>query len=181
MNEKVRGAFDPLNWKKLDVPDSQKKNLKISGNAKTLSKITSVKAAKKTPFARFFPDLAYLLIDSDGVPKQAYSIIHNKEHENVSWILAESLRMLPEQDTLTLREGFWGSYPNMIFRVNQNELAAFTKKVSQIKTEGDYKNLVATYGVTRSQARFWTAYDDLQKVFAATDPKEVVLGLTRIT
>lgn len=180
MNEKVRGALDPLNWKNLDVPDSQKKNLKISGNAKTLSKITSIKAGKKTPFAQFFPDLAYLMIDNDGAPKQVYSIIHNKEHENISWILAESLRMLPEQDSLTLREGYWGSYPNMIFRVNQKDLAAFTKKVSQLKTEDDYKKLVGTYGVTRNQARFWTAYDDLQKVFAATDPTEFgYLDLTR--
>ncbi|MNK96148.1 Fatty acid cis/trans isomerase (CTI) [compost metagenome] len=180
MNDKVRGAFDPLNWKNLNVPDSQKKNLQISGDAKTLTKITSIKAGKKTPFARFFPDLAYLIIDSEGAPKQVYSIIHNKEHENISWILAESMRMLPEQDSLTLREGFWGSYPNMIFRVNQKDLAVFTKKVSQLKTEEDYKKLVATYGVTRNQTRFWTAYDDLQKVFAASNPTEFgYLDLTR--
>jgi hypothetical protein len=180
MNDKVRGAFDPLNWKNLNVPDSQKKNLTIAGNAKTLSKITSIKAGKKTPFARFFPDLAYLLIDAAGAEKQVYSIIHNKEHENISWILAESLRMLPEQDSLTLREGYWGSYPNMIFRVNQKDLGAFTKKVSLLKNEDDYKKLVETYGVSRTQARFWTAYDDLQKVFAATDPIEFgYLDLTR--
>jgi hypothetical protein len=180
MNDKVRGAFDPLNWKTLNVPDSQKKNLTIAGNAKTLSKITSIKAGKKTPFARFFPDLAYLLIDAAGAEKQVYSIIHNKEHENISWILAESLRMLPEQDSLTLREGYWGSYPNMIFRVNQKDLGAFTKKVSLLKNEDDYKKLVETYGVSRTQARFWTAYDDLQKVFAATDPIEFgYLDLTR--
>lgn len=180
MNEKVRGAFDPLNWKALDVPDSQKKKLKISGDAKTLSKMTSIKAGKKTPFARFFPDLAYLIIDGKAAPQQVYSIIHNKEHENISWILAESLRMLPEQDSLTLREGFWGSYPNMIFRVNHKDLGAFTKKVTQIKTQEDYSQLVRTYGVTRDQTRFWTAYDDLQKVFAATNPTEFgYLDLTR--
>lgn len=180
MNEKVRGPMDGLNWKNISVPDSQKKNVKMSTDAKILSKITSIKAGKKTPFARFFPDLAYLMIDSNGETQSVYSIIHNKEHENISWILAESLRMLPEQDSLTLREGFWGSYPNMIYRVDRKDLATFAKQVAQIKSESDYKKFVSQYGVTRNQARFWTAYDDLHKVFAATNATDFgYLDLTR--
>lgn len=179
-NEKVRGPLDALNWKTVVVPDSQKKAVKFTGDEKILSKITSVKAGKKTPFARFFPDFAYLLIDSEGQPQTVYSLIHNKEHENISWILGESLRMLPEQDSLTLREGFWGSYPNMIFRVDRKNLAAFTKRVSQLKTQDDYKKLVNDFGISRTSDRFWMAYDDLHKVFAATNATDFgYLDLTR--
>jgi hypothetical protein len=154
--------------------------LKLVGETKTLSNITSIAAVKKTPFARFFPDFAYLIVNSENGPQKVYSIIHNKEHENISWILAESLRMLPEEDTLTIKEGFWGSYPNMIFRVEAKDLEDFTKTARQLKTETDYKRFVTTYGVTRGQNRFWTVYDELQSVFAATNANEFgYLDLTR--
>lgn len=181
MNEKVRGSLDSLNWKKLEVPDSIQPQLTINPTEKTLRTIASVQAGKKTPFARHFnPDLALLIIDSADQSQKIYSIIHNKEHENISWILGESLRMLPEQDSLTIREGIWGSYPNMIFRVKEAALSAFVKKLGAMKSPEDYRKLVQVYGVSRTDPNFWAAYDDAQKLFSQGPASEYgYLDLTR--
>lgn len=169
MNEAVRGRFDFINWKHLEVPDSMQSQWTVVGQDQILRKIAAVKAKKQTPFARFFPDLALLHVKSEGGGR-VYSIIHNKEHENISWILGESLRMDPENDTLTIREGFWGSYPNMIFAVTEEQLPAFVDQVARIKTAKDYAALVKKHGVRRSNPNFWASYDFLTTYQRATDP-----------
>ncbi|UXR63807.1 fatty acid cis/trans isomerase [Bdellovibrio bacteriovorus] len=180
MNEKVRGSLDFVNWKVLQVPDSMKPLWKVEGTEKELRKMASVKAQKKTPFARNFPDLALLKINGAGEKQQVYSLIRNKEHENISWILGESLRMDPADDTLTIREGFWGSYPNMIFEVKENELPAFVLQARNIKNEKDYQGLVRRYGVRRSNDKFWRVYDDLGRYMKQSDPVNFgYLDLTR--
>ena len=52
-------------------------------------RIASIKAAKATPFARFLPDLAVVLVCSKDGHARLYSLVHNREHENVSWMLEE--------------------------------------------------------------------------------------------
>ncbi|WP_374028249.1 fatty acid cis/trans isomerase [Bdellovibrio bacteriovorus] len=178
-NETVRGGWDFINWKSLEIPDSMQGQWKVKGLDKELRKIAAVKAEAATPFSRFFPDLALLNIKT---PKglKIYSLIHNKEHENISWILGESLRMDPENDTLTVREGVWGSYPNMIFNVKENELAAFVTQVRAMKSAADYQNLVTRYGLRRSNAKFWSFYDDMHVAMRKSDPVSFgYLDLTR--
>ncbi|MNL12708.1 Fatty acid cis/trans isomerase (CTI) [compost metagenome] len=181
MNEAVRGPLDSLNWKNMEIPDSVQERLSINPTEKVLRTIASVQAGKKTPFARHFsPDLALLIIDSADPSQKIYSVIHNKEHENISWILGESLRMLPAQDSLTIREGIWGSYPNMIFRVKEAALGAFVKKLGAMKSPEDYRKLVQVYGVSRTDPHFWSAYDDVQKLFSQGPASEYgYLDLTR--
>lgn len=180
MNEKVRGSLDFVNWKNLEVPDSMKSLWQVEGLDSELRKIAAVKADKKTPFARYFPDLALLKVNGAGEKPKVFSLVHNKEHENISWILGESLRMDPVNDTLTIREGFWGSYPNMIFEVKENELPAFVVQAKNIKNEKDYQGLVRRYGVRRSNEKFWRVYDDLGRYMKQTDPVHFgYLDLTR--
>ncbi|MEK2645171.1 fatty acid cis/trans isomerase [Bdellovibrio sp. BCCA] len=180
MNEKVRGSFDTVNWKVLEVPESLKNQWKVSGVEAELRKIASVKAANDTPFARFFPDFAYLKIQPAKGDIRVFSLIHNKEHENISWILGESLRMAPKEDSLTLREGYWGSYPNMIFDVKEENLPIFVSAVKKIKSAKDYQKLVTDFGVHRSQESFWMHYDEMTAHQKRTDPVNFgYLDLTR--
>lgn len=160
MNAAVRGPLDGLNWKKIAVPEDLQKEIKRDEMEDHLRRIASVKAVAKTPFARYFPDLAYVKIHS-GESLRVFSLIHNKEHENISWILAESLRMAPQEDSLTFVEGYAGSYPNMIFSLRAQDLKTFTQEVSKIKSAQDYEKLVDRFGVRRTHPEFWRHYDDL--------------------
>ena len=87
-----------------------------------------------------------LLQRKDGKP-QVYSIVHNREHANVSWIMGEGLRLRPEEDTLTIREGILGAYPNMFFVLDERQADAFSKAVAGISSRDDYDRLVDQFGV----------------------------------
>ncbi|WP_413587416.1 fatty acid cis/trans isomerase [Bdellovibrio sp. HCB274] len=183
MNETVRGSVDPINWRTVVPPESAKVKLQAKGMDAQFRKISAIKAQGKSPFARFFPDVAFVLVHAQGVEQtqpRVFTLIHNKEHENVSWITAESLRMEPKEDTLTLREGFWASYPNMIFDLKEKDLPEFTRQVTQIKSEKDYDGLVNKWGVRRQNPNFWKSYDELQKAYLAYDEVEAgIIDLTR--
>ncbi|MBS1968780.1 MAG: fatty acid cis/trans isomerase [Bdellovibrionales bacterium] len=178
MDEKVRGAMDPINWKTLHAPKDILVGL--SETEKQLRTIASVKATDKTPFSRFFPEIAMLVIKEKNGASKVYSLMHNREHQNISWILAESLRLAPKEDTLTIREGFWGSYPNMFFSVTEDQIGKFTSQVLKIKSEKEYKKLVKDFGVSRMQANFWNIYDEANARFKKEAPTQFgYLDLTR--
>ncbi|MBV2167133.1 MAG: fatty acid cis/trans isomerase [Bdellovibrio sp.] len=180
LNEKVRGSLDTINWKRLKVPDSLGKQWKVVGLNKELRKISSVRASEKTPFARYFPELSLLKVTTKDGDLRVFSLIHNKEHENISWVLGESLRMAPQEDSLTIREGYWGSYPNMIFDIKEKDLKNFVARVGTIKSEQDYQSLISSFGVRRTQANFWGHYDELNSHYRRTDPVNFgYLDLTR--
>lgn len=180
LSQEARGNFDVINWKILQPPHSLKFKPQLTKVEKELRKLASVRAQGKTPFARFFSEVSLLKIRDQQGRLQVYSLLHNREHENISWVLGESMRYAPAEDTLTIREGFWGSYPNMIFDVSEKSLAQFTAQVLKMKSEGDYQSLVSKYGVRRNQSTFWSHYDELMEHFKKTQPLEFgYLDLTR--
>ncbi|MGZ3806075.1 MAG: fatty acid cis/trans isomerase [Pseudobdellovibrionaceae bacterium] len=185
MNEKVRGPLDPINWKNIEIPE----NLKVSKEKPQvaspsieleLRKIAAVVAHNDTPFARFFPDISLLQVKEKNGEQKVYSIMHNKEHQNISWILAESLRMSPNEDSLVIREGYWGFFPNMFFTVSKEQLPLFTAQILKMRSRKNYLKLVQDFGVPRTQDRFWTVYDELNTHFRKTEPIQFgYLDLTR--
>lgn len=178
MTENVRGALDPINWKTLQAPKTAL--AKLSETEKYLRNIASVKAIDKTPFSRFFPEIAMLVVKEKTGSAKIYSIMHNREHQNISWILAESLRLSPQEDSLTIRQGIWGSYPNMFFVVTEDQIKKFTGQVLKMKSDKDYQTLVKDFGVPRTQEGFWTIYDDINTEYKKTSPTQFgYLDLTR--
>ncbi|HEY1080342.1 MAG TPA: fatty acid cis/trans isomerase, partial [Bdellovibrio sp.] len=158
LNDKTRGSLDAMNWRNIVVPESVQKPFKPQGYEKILRKIAGIKGEEK-PFAEYFPEFSYLKITAASGEQKVYSIMHNREHENISWILAESLRLAPQEDSLTLREGYWGSYPNMIFSIAEKDLQRFVDMTVKIKNEKGYQELVSAFGVRRTQDNFWQEYD----------------------
>ena len=102
--------------------------------------------------------------------RQLYSLVHNREHANVSWILGESERFAPEEDSLTVRAGVLGAYPNMFFVVPEAEIEAFSSAIARLKSAADYERLVDSFGVRRSNEKFWLIYDEINSSHLASDP-----------
>ena len=179
MNEAVRGPVDNINWRKVTPPESFNIKIKATGVEKEFRKISSVQAGSSTPFARYFPDVAYVMVKGKEKTR-VFTLIHNKEHENLAWITGESLRMSPQEDTLTLREGYWASYPNMIFHMEEKDLMIFANQITRIKDSKGYNALVDKWGVRRQNPNFWSFYDDLQVSYIQYDPINAgYLDLTR--
>ena len=183
MNElppQVRGRPDALNWKALGWHRDAAAAAELTAPEQALRRVASIKAADATPFARFLPDLAVVQVrGNDGSP-QLYSFVHNREHANVSWILGESDRLAPQEDSVTVRAGVPGAYPNMFFVVPEAEIDAFSNAVAGLKSAADYERLVDTFGVRRSNETFWSVYDVINSTHLATDPVRAgTLDLTR--
>jgi Fatty acid cis/trans isomerase (CTI) len=176
----VRGRPDALNWKALRLPQGGAA-LELTPTEQALRRqIASIKATSATPFARFLPDLAVVLVRGADGGARLYSLVHNREHANISWMLGETERFAPQEDSLTVRAGVLGGYPNMFFVVAENETEKFTTAVVRLKSAADYERLVDTFGVRRSDEKFWSVYDAINSIHLASDPVRAgTLDLTR--
>lgn len=181
----VRGEPDALNWKLLSLPKNVgPKNagvdVHLTAPERALRRIASIRAADATPFARFFPDLGVVLVRGADGRAALYSIVHNREHANVSWMFGETERFAPEEDTLTVRAGVLGAYPNMFFVVPEADMELFSSELVHVTSAADYERLVDRFGVRRSNPTFWSIYDTIGMAYSAGDPVHSgILDLTR--
>ncbi len=68
----------------------------------------------------------------------------------------------------------------MFFVVPETEIEGFSRAVAQIKSAADYERLVDTFGVRRSNEKFWSVYDAINSAHLASDPaRSGTLDLTR--
>ena len=175
----VRGEPDALNWKTLPLPKDVGRGAELTAAERALRRIASVKALDATPFARFLPDFALVLVPA-AHGARLYSIVHNREHTNVSWMLREDERLAPQEDTLTVRAGALGAYPNMFFVVSDTDIDTFADAVTRLTSAADYEHLVYRFGVRRSNETFWSVFDAINAAHLAGDPVRAgILDLTR--
>jgi Fatty acid cis/trans isomerase (CTI) len=97
--------------------------------------------------------LRLVLRGTDGGAR-LYSLVRNREHANISWMLGESERSAP-QERLAHRAGcVLGAYPNMFFVVPENEIEEFARAIARLKSAIDYERLVDAFGGRRSDEKF---------------------------
>ena len=176
LKPEVRGVTDALNWR--TITPREKSNLTSSENI--LKEFISLKTKGSRRFPNFFPENSYLIVRKENAPDEVFTLIRNREHENISWILAESLRMSPQEDTLTLLPGFYSYYPNQFFVVPEAKLEDFKNRVLKIRIVEEYKKLAKEFAVSRVSDDFWKEYDNLNAIYKKANPTEFgYLDLTR--
>jgi len=122
-----------------------------------------------------------MIRDKDGRAR-IYSLVHNREHANVSWILGESERFAPQEDSLTVRAGVLGAYPNMFFVVPEDKIDLFASTILSLKSADDYERLVDSFGMRQSNENFWSIFDAINSIHIANNPVQSgALDLTRYT
>ncbi|MBL7545216.1 MAG: fatty acid cis/trans isomerase [Bdellovibrionaceae bacterium] len=161
LNAQVRGRSDLINWKVLQKVDKQ--NPEQSELSKLVSKIA-------TKYAPYFPEASLLFITESGIPRRAYSIIHNRQLKNVSWIMFEEQRLDPEQSSLLIAPGYLSSYPNQFFSVESKELSGMVNAILAISNQADFNEFINKYAISRMDQRIWTFYDFANEDFAKNDP-----------
>lgn len=172
----VKNELDPINWKKLESPYPKKQ----TALEEKLSKIVSINSEIKYKFPQFFPEVSYLLVKMKEGESKFYTLIRNREHKNISWILGEELRLAPEEDTLSIKEGYAANYPNLFFDVDESQIDSMIKEILKIKSQKDFSDFIKSYGVSRTAPEFWSVYDEVHALFKKADPVEFgYLDLTR--
>jgi hypothetical protein len=111
---------------------------------------------------------------------QQFSLVRNSAHSNIAELFKESERRLPEEDTLYVARGFLGAYPNVFYRVKEDQLSDFVSAVESLSSESDYRQLADRFAVRRTHPEFWAHYDGLVSAYRAFSPVEAsVLDLSR--
>jgi hypothetical protein len=110
-------------------------------------------------FVDFMPDVSFLRV-STGNPDQdlAYTLVRNKAHTNVAFMLDEEKRREPDEDTLALYRGLLGSYPNFMFHVPLDKIEAFSAALHAVRTREQFMEVVSRYGLARTHPEIWSHF-----------------------
>lgn len=118
--------------------------------------------AARHAWVNWLPELTYVLLydEHNGLHYTA-SLLRNKAHRNISFLLFEENRRVPAEDTTTYTSGTMGSYPNYFFRVPLNQVERFVIDLRSIVDAASFASVVESYGVGRTDPGFWNVLDDL--------------------
>ena len=118
------------------------------------------------------PELSFIRVDTDGTEKGAlmYTLTKNRELMNVSFMMLESYRSLPDEDNLTVLRGFTGSYPSYFFSVKAVDLPQFAASMEALRSEDDVTALTDRYGVHRTDPAFWSYSDWFNQEYRNIQP-----------
>ncbi|MCH8545014.1 MAG: fatty acid cis/trans isomerase [Alcanivorax sp.] len=124
-----------------------------------LSHLASVRASHM-PGIKHLPEVSFLRVTGDDGERTVYSLVRNRAHTNVAFMLGEERRYEPDQDYLVVYPGIIGSYPNFMFDVAANEVEQFSRHLGAAEKDDDFLGVVAHWGVRRTHPDFWDILHD---------------------
>ncbi|MEX5528809.1 fatty acid cis/trans isomerase [Pseudomonas syringae] len=144
-----------------------------------LSRLTSRPAAGLKVIDQL-PEASMLRIEGSNGKRVIYSMLRNRAHSNVAFLLGESYRYIPGLDTLTVYPGVLSSYPNFIFNIPVAQVPAFVDAMQQSKDQASFEQIVQRWGIRRTHPLFWSYFHDLNRYVQETEPREAgVLDMNR--
>ena len=127
-----------------------------------------------TPFVALINDhnanLAYIRIRRRNGKDFVATLVVNRWHNNVAFMLGEEKRMNPSKDNIDFIPGMIGSYPNLFFDIHQDDIPDFIRLIHSFDAGESSMARLAKYGINRSDDRFWETYDWFQKRFDEDEP-----------
>lgn len=141
---------------------SSRKDLKMSEVEDVMATI----GGRKGYFASFLPEISYVqVIDEDNKNVKWYSMLHNRERYNVSFLemlVPEKEKLWPEMDSVNFVRGFVGSYANAIYSVPVKRFPEFILAVFSLRDNGPtFQALNKNFLVSRHNPNFWKYFDNM--------------------
>ncbi|KAF1030850.1 MAG: hypothetical protein GAK37_01078 [Pseudomonas sp.] len=126
------------------------------------------------------PEATMLRIETRSGKRVVYSMLRNRAHSNVAFMLGEAYRYQPGLDTLTIYPGVLSSYPNFMFNIPAEQVPEFVAEMENAKNAKRFEKIVDRWGVRRSHPQFWLYFHDLSRYLHETTPvEEGVLDMNR--
>lgn len=145
----------------------------------TLARLTSRPAGGLKVIDQL-PEATMLRVELDDGSREIYSVLRNRAHSNVAFMLGEELRYQPRLDTLTIYPEVLSSYPNFLFRLPASEIDEFVSQMEGVTDQASFERIVERWGIRRSHPEFWRYFHDLSEHIRATQPLEAgVLDMNR--
>jgi hypothetical protein len=115
-------------------------------------------------------NLAFVRIRREKGRDIAFSIVINRWHDSVAFVLNEDDRLDPAKDSANFINGLIGSYPNYFFDVLEKDLPDFIDFLAHFDKSPQALTRLAKYGVNRADERLWETYDWFQQRFNEDEP-----------
>ncbi|PSJ18134.1 fatty acid cis/trans isomerase [Nitrosomonas supralitoralis] len=152
-------SSDPLNrCQELNCSRSDQPRWVQKADA-AFSTITARPAAELAGIKQL-PDVTFVRVRNEKNERTVYTLLRDRAHSNVAFILGEELRYQPEKDQLTIYPGIIGSYPNFIFDVPVAYIEKFVSLLSNAEKTEHFEHIVETWGVRRTHPQFWEILHD---------------------
>ena len=144
-----------------------------------LSRLTSRPAAGLKVIEQL-PEATMLRVEARTGERVFYSLLRNRAHSNVAFMLGETYRYLPGLDTLTIYPGVLSSYPNFMFNVPADQVPEFVVEMESAKDAYRFEKIVERWGIRRSHPQFWQYFHDISTYIRETAPiEEGVMDMNR--
>lgn len=144
-----------------------------------LKKIAA-KPASELAAIKWLPEVSFVRINLDenseglasGEKFQVYTLLRNRRHSSVAFLLGESLRYQEDLDSLTILPEPVGSYPNLILQLNQSQLHEFVTSFESVDSDRSFDRFVERWGVGRMSPQFWQVFHSFRDYMLLTNPLE---------
>jgi hypothetical protein len=127
-----------------------------------------------TPFFSLVNDsnanLAYVRVRRDKERDVAFTIVVNRWHDNVAFLIKEDARLDPSKDSADFIMGLIGSYPNYFVDLHEKDLPDFIDLLARFDRSPRDMERLSRYGINRADDRLWGAYDWFQRRFNEDEP-----------
>jgi len=111
---------------------------------------------------------SFLLIEGKK-STQGYTLLRHNQHKNVASLLDEESMRLPELDNAELFKGFLGSYPQVILKVPEANVAQFIEQISLVSDAPSYERFLDNFAVRRTDPKFWQVSDQIHALHLKAD------------
>lgn len=177
--QSINARPDPIN--RCTGPHCYRENLpaELQQVEQTLSRLSSRPAAGLKVIEQL-PEATLLRVELSDGSREIYSLLRNRAHSNVAFMLGEELRYQPGLDTLTLYPEVLTSYPNFILSLKAGEVDEFVEKMERAGDAKAFEQIADRWGIRRSHPQFWHYFHDLGDHIRETQPVEAgVLDMNR--
>lgn len=106
------------------------------------------------------PEVTFIRVKNEKNERTVYTLLRDRAHSNVAFILGEKSRYQLEKDQLTIYPGITGSYPNFIFDVPVAQIEEFVSLLGNAEKMEHFEHIVETWGVRRTHPQFWEILHD---------------------
>jgi hypothetical protein len=164
--------FDPINYLPAgaDYPPLPKKYETREDYLRAFTALSRPGTPFFSLFNEYNANLAYLRIRVKNGKDIAGTIVVNRWHDNVAFLVKEDARLDPTKDSADFIPGLIGSYPNYFVDVREEDLPDFFDLLANFKKTPEDLARLARYGVIRSDERLWESYDWFQQRFNEDEP-----------
>lgn len=148
-----------------------------------ITALRQIAGEKSKGFAPYLPNVTYLRIGGqrlnfDPVSMSVklnkedlvYSLVVDRGYRFNNVAFGMNLARNPEGDTISVFTGVIGDFPNLFFDVSETEVSEFVQALRALQSKRDFAQIVARFGVSRTEPKFWAFQDFVHKWEYHRDP-----------